>query len=96
MLSQDRVTIVLLAVGQDLYLLDNTSCAVVVSERGATRDWAAEAGETVCLSFSRSFNCRAQANSSPEPQPQANCTAVAGFTRCSGGCAIELQSSDTP
>ncbi|NXW36838.1 VPS16 protein, partial [Phaetusa simplex] len=31
-LSQDRVTIVLLAVGQDLYLLDNTSCSVVVSE----------------------------------------------------------------
>ncbi|NWW86486.1 VPS16 protein, partial [Rhynochetos jubatus] len=30
-LSQDRVTIVLLAVGQDLYLLDNTSCSVVVS-----------------------------------------------------------------
>ncbi|NWZ30604.1 VPS16 protein, partial [Asarcornis scutulata] len=29
-LSQDRVTIVLLAVGQDLYLLDNTSCSVVV------------------------------------------------------------------
>uniref|UniRef100_A0A8C3BTT5 Vacuolar protein sorting-associated protein 16 homolog n=1 Tax=Cairina moschata TaxID=8855 RepID=A0A8C3BTT5_CAIMO len=28
-LSQDRVTIVLLAVGQDLYLLDNTSCSVV-------------------------------------------------------------------
>ncbi|NWQ98453.1 VPS16 protein, partial [Burhinus bistriatus] len=31
-LSQDRVTIVLLAIGQDLYLLDNTSCSVVVSE----------------------------------------------------------------
>ncbi|NXQ88267.1 VPS16 protein, partial [Nyctibius grandis] len=31
-LSQDRVTIVLLALGQDLYLLDNTSCSVVVSE----------------------------------------------------------------
>ncbi|NXT33386.1 VPS16 protein, partial [Pelecanoides urinatrix] len=31
-LSQDRVTIVLLAVGQDLYLLDNTSCSLVVSE----------------------------------------------------------------
>ncbi|NXI47252.1 VPS16 protein, partial [Galbula dea] len=31
-LSQDRVTIVLLAVGQDLYLLDNTSCSVVVSD----------------------------------------------------------------
>ncbi|NXP51463.1 VPS16 protein, partial [Heliornis fulica] len=31
-LSQDRVTIVLLAVGQDLYLLDNTSCSVVVSK----------------------------------------------------------------
>ncbi|NXF55537.1 VPS16 protein, partial [Oceanites oceanicus] len=31
-LSQDRVTIILLAVGQDLYLLDNTSCSVVVSE----------------------------------------------------------------
>ncbi|NXV74541.1 VPS16 protein, partial [Atlantisia rogersi] len=30
-LSQDRVTIVLLAVGQDLYLLDNTSCSVVPS-----------------------------------------------------------------
>ncbi|NXE16943.1 VPS16 protein, partial [Lophotis ruficrista] len=30
-LSQDRVTIILLAVGQDLYLLDNTSCSVVVS-----------------------------------------------------------------
>ncbi|NXF94371.1 VPS16 protein, partial [Eubucco bourcierii] len=29
-LSQDRVTIVLLAVGQDLYLLDNTSCSVVL------------------------------------------------------------------
>ncbi|KQK84786.1 hypothetical protein AAES_45387 [Amazona aestiva] len=28
-LSQDRVTIVLLAVGQDLYLLDSTSCSVV-------------------------------------------------------------------
>ncbi|PKK17528.1 hypothetical protein A306_00014557, partial [Columba livia] len=28
-LSQDRVTMVLLAVGQDLYLLDNTSCSVV-------------------------------------------------------------------
>ncbi|XP_074759768.1 vacuolar protein sorting-associated protein 16 homolog isoform X2 [Athene noctua] len=28
-LSQDRVTIVLLAVGQELYLLDNTSCSVV-------------------------------------------------------------------
>ncbi|XP_040555025.1 vacuolar protein sorting-associated protein 16 homolog isoform X1 [Gallus gallus] len=28
-LTQDRVTIVLLAVGQDLYLLDNTSCSVV-------------------------------------------------------------------
>ncbi|PKU46798.1 hypothetical protein llap_2882 [Limosa lapponica baueri] len=28
-LSQDRVTIVLLAVEQDLYLLDNTSCSVV-------------------------------------------------------------------
>ncbi|NXO53950.1 VPS16 protein, partial [Aramus guarauna] len=36
-LSQDRVTIVLLAVGQDLYLLDNTSCSVVVSEpRGSS------------------------------------------------------------
>ncbi|NWW46578.1 VPS16 protein, partial [Pedionomus torquatus] len=33
-LSQDRVTIVLLAVGQDLYLLDNTSCSVVVSDLG--------------------------------------------------------------
>ncbi|NWH44643.1 VPS16 protein, partial [Fregata magnificens] len=31
-LSQDRVTIILLAVVQDLYLLDNTSCSVVVSE----------------------------------------------------------------
>ncbi|NWI25854.1 VPS16 protein, partial [Sula dactylatra] len=31
-LSQDRVTIILLAVGHDLYLLDNTSCSVVVSE----------------------------------------------------------------
>ncbi|NXX58608.1 VPS16 protein, partial [Scopus umbretta] len=31
-LSQDRVTIILLAVGPDLYLLDNTSCSVVVSE----------------------------------------------------------------
>ncbi|NXE30720.1 VPS16 protein, partial [Ardeotis kori] len=31
-LSQDRVTIILLAAGQDLYLLDNTSCSVVVSE----------------------------------------------------------------
>ncbi|NXR05400.1 VPS16 protein, partial [Sagittarius serpentarius] len=30
-LSQDRVTIILLAVGQDLYLLDNTSCSVVLS-----------------------------------------------------------------
>ncbi|XP_074848263.1 vacuolar protein sorting-associated protein 16 homolog [Carettochelys insculpta] len=28
-LSQDRVTLVLLAIGQDLYLLDNTSCSVV-------------------------------------------------------------------
>ncbi|XP_062491531.1 vacuolar protein sorting-associated protein 16 homolog, partial [Pezoporus occidentalis] len=28
-LAQDRVTIVLLALGQDLYLLDNTSCSVV-------------------------------------------------------------------
>uniref|UniRef100_A0A674KBK7 Vacuolar protein sorting-associated protein 16 homolog n=1 Tax=Terrapene triunguis TaxID=2587831 RepID=A0A674KBK7_9SAUR len=28
-LSQDRVTIILLAIGQDLYLLDNTSCSVV-------------------------------------------------------------------
>ncbi|KAM6346728.1 vacuolar protein sorting-associated protein 16 homolog isoform 3-T3 [Podargus strigoides] len=28
-LSQDRVTIILLAVGQDLFLLDNTSCSVV-------------------------------------------------------------------
>ncbi|OXB69554.1 UNVERIFIED_CONTAM: hypothetical protein H355_003693 [Colinus virginianus] len=28
-LTQDRVTIVLLAVGQDLYLLDSTSCSVV-------------------------------------------------------------------
>ncbi|NXE85458.1 VPS16 protein, partial [Cochlearius cochlearius] len=39
-LSQDRVTIVLLAVGQDLYLLDNTSCSVVVSEP--------RAGEKLC------------------------------------------------
>ncbi|NXN26421.1 VPS16 protein, partial [Nycticryphes semicollaris] len=31
-LSQDRVTIILLAIGQDLYLLDNTSCSVVVSD----------------------------------------------------------------
>ncbi|NXI30897.1 VPS16 protein, partial [Sterrhoptilus dennistouni] len=30
-LSQDRVTVVLLAVGQELFLLDNTSCSVVVS-----------------------------------------------------------------
>ncbi|XP_075772198.1 vacuolar protein sorting-associated protein 16 homolog [Pelodiscus sinensis] len=28
-LSQDRVTLILLAVGQDLYLLDSTSCSVV-------------------------------------------------------------------
>ncbi|NXG39772.1 VPS16 protein, partial [Dromaius novaehollandiae] len=31
-LSRDRATVVLLAVGQDLYLLDTTSCSVVVSE----------------------------------------------------------------
>ncbi|NXK73564.1 VPS16 protein, partial [Amazona guildingii] len=31
-LSQDRVAIVLLAVGQDLCLLDSTSCSVVVSD----------------------------------------------------------------
>ncbi|NXM84597.1 VPS16 protein, partial [Oenanthe oenanthe] len=29
-LSQDRVTVVLLAVGQELFLLDNTSCSVLV------------------------------------------------------------------
>lgn len=34
-LTQDRVTVVLLAVGPDLYLLDNTSCSVVVSEATA-------------------------------------------------------------
>ncbi|NXH60479.1 VPS16 protein, partial [Rhabdornis inornatus] len=33
-LSQDRVTVVLLAVGQELFLLDNTSCSVVVREFG--------------------------------------------------------------
>ncbi|NXU41520.1 VPS16 protein, partial [Drymodes brunneopygia] len=33
-LSQDRVTMVLLAVGQELFLLDNTSCSVVVRECG--------------------------------------------------------------
>ncbi|NXI90144.1 VPS16 protein, partial [Psophia crepitans] len=42
-LSQDRVTIVLLAVGQDLYLLDNTSCSVVVSE-----PWGSAVGEKLC------------------------------------------------
>lgn len=92
MLSQDRVTIVLLAVGQDLYLLDNTSCAVVVSERGATRGRAARVSETVCWGSSRRFTCRAQANSSPEPQPRVECAAVAGIP----GCTTELQSLDTP
>ncbi|NWU21056.1 VPS16 protein, partial [Dyaphorophyia castanea] len=29
-LTQDRVTVVLLAVGQELFLLDNTSCSVVI------------------------------------------------------------------
>ncbi|NXH92303.1 VPS16 protein, partial [Edolisoma coerulescens] len=32
-LSQDRVTVVLLAVGQELFLLDNTSCSVVCPSR---------------------------------------------------------------
>ncbi|NXE57481.1 VPS16 protein, partial [Casuarius casuarius] len=45
-LSQDRATIVLLAVGQDLYLLDNTSCSAVVSEPRGPR-WAA-APEKLC------------------------------------------------
>ncbi|NXX18009.1 VPS16 protein, partial [Podargus strigoides] len=35
-LSQDRVTIILLAVGQDLFLLDNTSCSVVVSDHSGS------------------------------------------------------------
>ncbi|NXN69322.1 VPS16 protein, partial [Himantopus himantopus] len=43
-LSQDRVTIVLLAVGQDLYLLDNTSCSVVVSEL----QWLAVGSRVAC------------------------------------------------
>ncbi|NXW99006.1 VPS16 protein, partial [Larus smithsonianus] len=43
-LSQDRVTIVLLAVGQDLYLLDNTSCSVVVSELW----WPVTGSRVVC------------------------------------------------
>ncbi|NWV37508.1 VPS16 protein, partial [Grantiella picta] len=33
-LSQDRVTMVLLAVGQELFVLDNTSCSAVVREHG--------------------------------------------------------------
>uniref|UniRef100_A0A8C9UGJ0 Vacuolar protein sorting-associated protein 16 homolog n=1 Tax=Serinus canaria TaxID=9135 RepID=A0A8C9UGJ0_SERCA len=33
-LAQDRVTMVLLAMGQELFLLDNTSCSVLVSPAG--------------------------------------------------------------
>ncbi|NWU93069.1 VPS16 protein, partial [Upupa epops] len=46
-LSQDRVTIVLLAVGQDLYLLDNTSCSIVVRDQG-TRGTAEKLCEFHC------------------------------------------------
>ncbi|NXK97895.1 VPS16 protein, partial [Formicarius rufipectus] len=35
-LSQDRVTVVLLAVGPELFLLDNTSCSAVVRDCGAS------------------------------------------------------------
>lgn len=52
MLSQDRVTIILLAVGQDLYLLDNTSCSVVVSE-----PWRVSVGSSLHLLAGPSSCC---------------------------------------
>ncbi|NWQ72232.1 VPS16 protein, partial [Neopipo cinnamomea] len=53
-LSQDRVTVVLLAVGPELFLLDNTSCSSVVRECGNGGLWALSLCPSVCFS---SFLC---------------------------------------
>ncbi|XP_054247660.1 vacuolar protein sorting-associated protein 16 homolog isoform X2 [Indicator indicator] len=53
-LSQDRVTIVLLAVGQDLYLLDNTSCSVVTPP-----GMSPSAGAYVQMAVSFNYRCLA-------------------------------------
>ncbi|KAI6069782.1 Vacuolar protein sorting-associated protein 16-like protein [Aix galericulata] len=53
-LSQDRVTIVLLAVGQDLYLLDNTSCSVVTPP-----GMSPSAGAYLQMSVSFNYRCLA-------------------------------------
>ncbi|NXL96531.1 VPS16 protein, partial [Tyrannus savana] len=51
-LSQDRVTVVLLAVGPELFLLDNTSCSSVV------REWeCGNGGAAGPVPVSRSFLC---------------------------------------
>ncbi|CAN0099865.1 unnamed protein product [Bubo scandiacus] len=54
-LSQDRVTIVLLAVGQELYLLDNTSCSVVVTPPGMSPS----AGAYLRMAVSFNYRCLA-------------------------------------
>uniref|UniRef100_A0A8D0L0Z3 Vacuolar protein sorting-associated protein 16 homolog n=1 Tax=Strix occidentalis caurina TaxID=311401 RepID=A0A8D0L0Z3_STROC len=53
-LSQDRVTIVLLAVGQELYLLDNTSCSVVTPP-----GMSPSAGAYLCMAVSFNYRCLA-------------------------------------
>ncbi|KFO80912.1 Vacuolar protein sorting-associated protein 16, partial [Cuculus canorus] len=53
-LSQDRVTIVLLAVGQDLYLLDNTSCSVVTPP-----GMSPSAGSYLRMAVSFNYRCLA-------------------------------------
>uniref|UniRef100_A0A8C8SA41 Vacuolar protein sorting-associated protein 16 homolog n=1 Tax=Pelusios castaneus TaxID=367368 RepID=A0A8C8SA41_9SAUR len=50
-LSRDRVTIILLAMGQDLYLLDNTSCSVVTPPGMSPHAGA-------CVQMAVSFNYR--------------------------------------
>ncbi|KAH0615723.1 hypothetical protein JD844_026076 [Phrynosoma platyrhinos] len=56
-LCQDRVTIILLAVGQDLYLLDNTTCSLVVREwmRGAYEPLKDGAYLRMAVSFNYRF-----------------------------------------
>ncbi|XP_067389630.1 vacuolar protein sorting-associated protein 16 homolog isoform X2 [Emydura macquarii macquarii] len=53
-LSQDRVTIILLAIGQDLYRLDNTSCSVVTPP-----GMSPHAGAYVQMAVSFNYRCLA-------------------------------------
>ncbi|NXK00270.1 VPS16 protein, partial [Corythaixoides concolor] len=78
-LSQDRVTIVLLAVGQDLYLLDNTSCSVVVSE---PRRVSAGSREKLCEFNSSIRSPPKQMVCCPSPR-------LCPAPRAGGGCASE-------